>query len=56
MNLHKLLKVRDSYSVGDPYDDGSVIGKVKEIHPDYMVIESTNAEGDVEDVQVAIPE
>lgn len=54
MNLKSILKVKDSVSVGDPYDNGSVTGKVKEIYPDHLVIESQNEDGDVVDVQVAI--
>lgn len=54
MNLKRIFKVKDSseYGTGDPFDNGSVTGKVLEVHSDHYVIETVNEDGDVENVEV----
>jgi hypothetical protein len=57
MNLKNHKKVTDAelnISVGDPYNDGTYSGKVKEIQSDKIIVETTNENGDVADVEIPI--
>lgn len=55
MQQLQVRRVVDSeFSLGDPYDDGTIAGKVKAIEPDRLIIETQNEDGDVVDAEVAI--
>lgn len=50
--LSKMIK--DAFSPGDIYNDGNVAGKVARVENDYVVVETQNEEGDVQNVEVPI--
>lgn len=51
-DLRKMIK--DAFAPGDIYNDGNVAGKVARVENDYVVVETQNEDGDVQNVEVPI--
>lgn len=49
-----IFKVMDDYRVGDLYSNEEIEGRILDITPDFLVLESVNEDGDVENVEVPI--
>lgn len=50
--LRKMIK--DAFAPGDIYNDGKTSGRIASVENDYIVVETQNEEGDVQNVEVPI--